>query len=322
MTLAITRTCARCGKTLEDAASREAGVGPVCRKLDNALLARRILGDPGLALTYAQSLLDGAGPLATAPETAATLVRVVAALTAPTRSDWRTVVKQVEYLLSFDLDPAGRFCLYGIVEALGYVTIVAAWKGETSSGKAKVWTANARTWEYGRGPQTETGDAAAFVFVSGPRNPAFNAAVKKCAGARFHRPETSPNGKAGWSVPRASADALHTAVTTYYPNHEIEGHADMDALRTALLAMPSASAAAPAKVETPCRIFEGAGGWIIVRTPSRNVDFVVAVKRLPYFDRKWSPSLEAWQVRACHRAAVEEAARRFFTSVELHEVAA
>lgn len=308
----ITRNCSRCGKTLDDAASREAGIGPVCRKLDNALLARTIPSDQARALSVAQLMVSEADAVTASAETAETFSRVLSDLTEGTGPDWRTTIKRIEWLLSWDLGDSGegRDRLYQVVEALGYLAIVAAWRGETASGKALAWLQDDRSWDYGRGPQHEKGS---FLFAQGVRNPAFNAAIKKCVAARFHK--EGPNGKPCWSVPASQHEGFWRAVAVYYPNHSVEGYDDLTLLvKAAALAATSGKALTTAPAPG-CRVTP-AGAWIVVRTPHRNDDFIHWVKSLPWADRKWSSSLVAWLVRAEHQSALIAVARTCFGGVE------
>jgi len=315
VTITLPRNCSRCGKPLDDAASREAGIGPVCRKLDNALLARIIPSDVAKARAIAMHMVDSADAIVSASETRETFLRVLDDLSEE-RTDWRTTVKRVEWLASFDLGspPGERARLFGIAEALGYLALVAAWRGETASGKALAWLQDGRTWDYGRGPQTQSGS---FLFAQGVRNPAFNAAIKRCASAKFHR--EGPKGKPAWSVAVADHEGFWRAVAVHYPNHDIEGHDDLDALVKRAASLASATVASPASTPTAptpaddCTIVT-AGAWLIIRTPRRDDGFLNAIKSLPYADRKWSESLRAWMVRSVHEATVRSsAARRFAT---------
>jgi hypothetical protein len=322
----LVRTCSRCGKELDDAASREAGIGPVCRKLDNALLAKRIPADVHSALVCAGRLV---GSTLDSGDTAATMERVRAALAAPdalTRDDWRLVVKQIEWLLSFPSRSDERDHLFDLVGALGYTTLVACWRGETSSGRPTLWIERtSRTWEYSRGPETEKG---AFIFVTGPRNPTFNGKVKATGRARFH--SLSASGKPAWSLPVSFASAMRAAVeTSYIGAPKVEGFADLDALWAecaaltvaAPVAVPRAPATAPAappaaapRADVKVTV---AGAWLLVRAPYSE-DLRSWVRALPYNDRKWSESLKCWQVRVEHREALD----RVLTSIFPHHAAA
>lgn len=308
MTVTLSRHCSRCGKPLDDAASREAGTGPVCRKLDNALLARLIPADVAKAIAIAQHMVDAADAITAAEETRETFLRVLDDLADASRTDWRTTVKRIEWLASFDIGSHGeRERLFGIVEALGYLALTAAWRGETASGKALVWLQDGRTWDYGR-PQTQEGS---FLFAQGVRNPAFNAAIKRCVGAKFHR--AGPHGKPCWSVPVAAHEGFWRAVAVHYPNHEVDGHDDLDALVARAASLATAMVAKPAPVAAAYSITH-AGDWLLVRTPRRDDAFLSTLKSLPYSDRKWTEGLRAWMVLAKHETFVRDACERCFAA--------
>lgn len=129
--------CARCGRELTDAASKECGVGPVCRKKDNAILARQIPSNP----SEARRILDNRRRFVRVNDVRAnnTLDLVIDAIRfEQERLDWRQTVKRIEWLLATGL-VTGMMTeiMYEIVEALGYVALVSLWKGELAIGAKK-----------------------------------------------------------------------------------------------------------------------------------------------------------------------------------------
>jgi len=206
------RTCSRCGKELTDAASQECGVGPVCRKMDNALFAATIPSNLTVAVQSYKNINVGHLPVEAIP----TFIRMEADLLAEdaeTRLDWRETVKRVEWLRSFNCLPTEAiYSLYGIADGLGYVGLVSMWKGGASSGKATIW------YQKGR------------LYAKGPMNKAFRIAFKHMTGWMFH----SKNGyavdhaessltveqKPCWSVPASQAASFSLVIKKHYPNHE------------------------------------------------------------------------------------------------------
>lgn len=202
------RNCHRCGLPLTDAASCNEGIGPICRKLDNFLLAKIIPSDIPMALVhYAEvNTLDLAGA------TVAVFIELEALLLAPdafTRQDWRKAVKMVEWMLSFPQTTPNQLRLYSLVTALGYVGIVSLWKGEASTGPARVWFQDGK------------------FYVCGPQNKAARIAFRKIGGY-FHKaknylgvvtgPEQS-GGKPYWSFPLYNYSKVYDLVVAHYPNH-------------------------------------------------------------------------------------------------------
>jgi len=275
-----TRQCVRCQKDLEDPASREVGVGPVCRKLDNKILATYIpadlrAADAAFARVDFSRVAEGEEVLRSA------WARIAEAMFLPTTAmDWRQVVRQIEWTLSFGQSSETFDALVQVVEALGYVALAAVWMGDAAKGKARAYE------EQGR------------LYIEGPRNAGANVAIKAIAGRRFHAQGSRPSGKASWSVPCAEFVAFRRVVCKHFPNHE----ADWPALEAASAAAAPATPAAPKAPET--RI-ERAGEWLLVYTPY-SAAFVDALKSaLPHKARKWSSQFCCWQVLDTHLATVE-----------------
>jgi hypothetical protein len=283
------RACTRCHKELTDAASMEAGIGPICRKLDNALLAKLIPSNVGRAVELLGSL-----SLATvAPETTDTLSKVVEAVRAPdaaAREDWRVEVKRVEWALSFPANDEIRAMLTSVVAALGYVGLASLWNGEAATGVAVVTCANIE----GLGMR---------LIITGPKNSAARAAFKTLNGYRFHsKGSVAVVEKAAWSFPVACHAAFRLAVITHYPNNK--GLAEAVELAAASVVVPVARASAPVAVPVPvvapkakCSI-EHAGTMLKVHSPY-NPAFIGALKAtLSWTDRRWNSTEKVWEVAA------------------------
>jgi hypothetical protein len=285
------RACVRCGKELTDAASMECGIGPVCRKLDNKLLAQSIPANLSLAQDCWNmidiGLFDGA--------TYATAQNVSAALfadDAASRTDWRTEVKRLEWMLSFPTNVQGSLLplTTSVVHALGYVGLAALWTGKASTGEATVTFVNGN------------------LHVHGPRNADFRAAVKKVAGWRFHGPvgDSQPS----WSLPAAAADSFAMLVKTYYPNHDA---VTLSSVVTEAKAYVAALAPAPVPAHAPLkvpnmskvRIEASSMEWLNVFAPF-NANFIADLKlKLPSKMRRWNPVAKCWEVHAAHLSALK-----------------
>lgn len=316
------RNCARCGKELDDAASLEVGIGPICRRLDNAVLASRIPAD----LEVARAAFRLTDKEVLPEECWATYRKVCGALNGPPRKEWREVVKGIEWILSWigsnpvTGEDVVRQAFYACVEGLGYIGIVSLWRGEAASGKAKVWFDTTRTWTRRDGSHvTEKG---AFIFVAGPRNRSAIDALRAIEGRRFHDKASLGGERAAWSVPATDAgcENVKKAVLRHYPNHEVDGGWD------AFLKKAQAEGAKVAKEEAAkpkeplCKITE-AGDWLLVKSPY-HPEFVRDLKALPYADRKWSPTFTAWQVKKEHEARVRGLVARYYGGAALKDVAA
>jgi len=143
------RHCSRCGKALEDLASQEAGVGPICRQKDNTLFAKTITGNLGLALALATTI-DGLHEECAERFNVArdkfvnnfsNLVTDNALEGKAHGIDARELAKACDFACSF-VHPGGfsvRNQLIELIRHLGYVGLAGVISGEASTGAAKVW---------------------------------------------------------------------------------------------------------------------------------------------------------------------------------------
>ena len=298
------RHCVRCGKELTDAASMLVGVGPVCRKLDNALLAQAIPSDLPKAVEAYKSVDVGTLP----PETISTFLKIESALIAADALyclDWRETVKLIEWICSWGGTPSCG--LMNIVSALGYVGLVAMWKGEAASGQATISFAEGR------------------LFVSGPKNKAFRFAIKKVAGWKFH-PSKMAGERPSWSLPHTQAQAFEKLIVTHYPNHTPM----TEALNAASVFHPVeppmppqfSGVPLPTPVLNPPAAYVSVSpeGLLLVKTPY-NVAFLDMLKcSIPYGKRGWDPVSKVWKVAAEFKPQVLKALSQFFPLADVSAV--
>ena len=183
------RTCTRCRLPLTDAASMEAGIGPICRKMDNHVLATQIPAN----ITAAREALFAVGTQDAV--LTATFAKVEMDLYADT-ADYRATVKRIEWILSHPIPSNDRKAFEAVVTALGYVALVAMWNGEVAKGKATV------RFEAGR------------LYLKGPNNKAGRSALKAIPGRQFHGETTE------WSVPAKQLGDFAKVVAKHWPNHD------------------------------------------------------------------------------------------------------
>lgn len=312
------RHCCRCDLPLTDAASLDEGIGPICRKLDNALLARAIQSDLPKALeAYKQVDI-----LSIVAETQATYLELEAALTAPDaaqREDWRKEVKRVEWILSHGQTQQNQKALKSLVLALGYVGIVSLWNGEAATGLATIAFV------------PETG----LLIVSGPQNKAARIHFKKIHGWNFTQPKTGDD-KPFWSFPAKQFAEVKAAVWSHYPNNQglaealkaAQSFAEEQAKKAAEEAAKKAAEQAKitqmaqqAIAEAPAGklvgisdkvTLEEVGDLLKVKTPY-HVVFIASLKaQVPYGFRNWNPSEKVWEVSTTYRKAVEGMLTKFF----------
>lgn len=299
------RNCVRCRKELTDAASMEVGIGPICRRLDNALLAARIPSDVYTARTFVEMVQ----PEKLDPATVDTYRDLANALYAPqseSRADWRVEVKRLEWLLSFEASRTHALkALTEVVRALGYVGLAALWEGKASTGVAKMRCDGTR------------------LYITGPRNPSFRMEVKKIVGWRFHY--AKGDSRPEWSVPVQSAAALNRLVLGHYPNCA-DREAALEEAKTAAKApaapipaipaqaapkAPPAPQVAPVAPPAPqvqanrrVRVVEAANGRLQVYTPYVPVFISELKDRIDYRERSWNPTDKCWEVNPAYRETV------------------
>jgi hypothetical protein len=272
----------------------EAGIGPICRKLDNALLARLIPSN----ITRAVELLARVSLATVAPETTDTLTKVVEALNAPdaaAREDWRVEVKRIEWALSFPANSEIRATLTSVVSALGYVGLASLWNGEAATGVANITCATVE----GLGMR---------LLITGPKNSAARAAFKSIPGYRFHpKGSVTVVEKAAWSFPVAAHAAFRLAIITHYPNNKgLAESVELAAASVVVVAAPVEATPAPvvAAPKAPKCSIEAVGVLLKVRTPY-NPSFIAELKNaLSWSDRRWNSGEKVWEVSANNQNVV------------------
>jgi hypothetical protein len=274
------RACVRCGKALTDAASMEVGVGPICRKLDNHLLAQMFPAN----VAEAQVAVKTFDLNDISPETHGTYAKVAEALAANETSDWRETVKRIEWILSYGTSPSNNAALTTVVAALGYVGLAALWNGDAATGLATVWFAAGR------------------LYLAGPRNAAARAALKSIPGIKGGAAKDAQGAdvKFAWSVPAAAHGAFFRAVVTHYPHNQglVTAIGEAQAYKA-----PEAEVAAPV-VEAPKATVLVGNEVVKLKTPYSPA-FVAAIKGLPYKERAWNPVEKVWEVKMSCRTAAE-----------------
>lgn len=280
------RSCCRCQKELTDAASMEAGIGPICRKQDNALLANSIPANPPEALMHLlqidDALLD--------PVSHNTFKDVRDELAANLMgTDWRKTIKRIEWILSFEVNRKAALEKFtAIAQSLGYLGLAALWNGQASTGQAQVWFANGRLW------------------VIGPRNGAARYALKQLGGMFYTSacPPGSTHSKPAWSVPAKNADGFKKAIHTHYPMNVGMNDAILaaeEAAKQAAAQVPTTAAPAAPTTNNGGSVkhrIEQKGKTLNIKTPY-DANFIADLKTtVPYAYRAWEPAEKAWKVDA------------------------
>lgn len=199
----ITTCCSRCGKELTDPASRECGVGPVCRRKSNDIFARELPADVlGARRVLREIQRKRPHVFSTSMPCQGRLDDALDAIedaSATDRKDWREVVESFEFVRSFPLGVHLREAVDEIVSALGYPLLVGIWNGSVAKGKARVLVT--RDGRFG---------------LQGVRPPASGRDILKAVpGARFSH-DVDGEGNAGWHWPAEQAEAAGRAACKVY----------------------------------------------------------------------------------------------------------
>lgn len=290
------RHCSRCGMELTDAASMEAGIGPICRKMDNYLLATMYPANlPAARDALYRVQMDRFQDVLTP-----TFVKIEEALHSDA-PEFRSTVKRIEWILSHPISSADRAAWYDVVTALGYIALVSMWKGEAASGQATI------TFDSGR------------IYFKGPRNKAGAKALKTVKGYRFHGTSKM------WSFPVTSSEnlgALGMAISIHWPNNT--GVPEAFAAACAVLANNTSASAldtrgSVAKATTPApqapeiTITDNEDGTFQVCTQKYNPAYVADLKgAIPYKSREWSYMTKGWRIAGEYREVVVSLLNKHF----------
>ena len=206
------RRCSRCGDALTDPASRECGVGPVCRKKDTHLYAKTIVANFGIATVRALSMHENmlaSEVVDTWKDTVQKLLKAAekvanitddATIMQRTGADLRAVVRACDLICSYEHpDYNVRKIAIDVVQACGYIGLAAVLSGEASTSPSKVWFENGR------------------VYMTGLGNKSGWAAMRQIPGI------TTPKyrgDRAPYSAPAAHAESFIDNVRRYWPMYE------------------------------------------------------------------------------------------------------
>jgi hypothetical protein len=289
------RECARCGRPLEDPASRSHGVGPVCRKKTNKAIARQMPSDVVKARKAYGAFLKVLHLCnAQVQYGCVEIGEALFAEDADQRKDWREVVLRMEWVFSFGMDGVARDPFYEVAEALGYDVLVAMWKGMCVMGAASL------TFENG------------VLVLRSPRpNRAVTDTLKYKARGSFNW------GKKAWHFHPMMHEEVRAAMRHFLVIDGVEEaleqakRAPKKVMETPLQAKPRDKAKVPDPVSFYCEV-EG-GGALVIRTPFRQA-FLTDIKELPRGTRRWDGMRKAWCVVSTYAEEARALVRKHFGS--------
>lgn len=304
------RYCSRCRSELTDPASRECGVGPVCRNRDNHLYAKAIEAN----LPIAGALVLGTHAEQLPPELCerfenfktsflkkmekvqksneALAMKVAGA-------DFRDEVRELDYFLSYMMTDTLRDRLIKIVESLGYVGLAGVLSGDASKSSAKVWFEDGRVWLAGTSSTTGFFQMKKIPGITTPR----------------YRGDKTP-----YSAPVAEADAFFEVVRKFWPLYD----ADLDALKAQIVAwkaqnpqniMQMAQTVAPPQMKETARIVMRLDDFTLTfpwKKGANMYTLVNGLKEIPYRDRKYDPESKSWSFKMEYLAHVRRYVEKIF----------
>lgn len=286
------RSCCRCRKDLTDMASIEAGIGPVCRKQDNKLLANSIPANPPEALMALLTIKADASINVDAHATYADLLGMLTMNLDGT--DWRIAIRKIEKILSYDDTRWKTLKAFSeVARWLGYLGVAALWNGEASTGDATV-TFNPHT---ARGPR---------ILIDGPRCPAARKKLHNLGAVYVPSPKP---GRRTIVVEPKHLDAIATIVQTHYPMSiglsVVRAEVDAFLKSKTPTPMPAPTPVtvqatpAPGGPVSSCRI-EKNGNSLKINTPY-DAAFIAGFKNtIPYKDRSWDAATKSWMCDAVY----------------------
>lgn len=306
MTMLVTdntwRFCSRCRHPLTDPASREAGVGPICRGRDNYLLAKTIQANipAASAVVLGTTAEDFPEPVRERwtqfsrkfmhqmdrAESSSSL--------SYTGADFRDCVRDIDYMLSFHMRENMRKRLIGIVKNLGYVGLSAVLSREASLSKAKLWFENGRVYMDGRSCKPGWLKMRRIPGVHTPRY-------------RGHR--------VPYSAPAAYVEDFLNVVVEHWPLHEDKIEQIKDEAADFIKNNPNVPSATPVQDENIACItmkptsFDVNFPWI----PDAPMwDMINAIKAIPYRERKYNPNTKTWTCNLARLQEVKQALLKVF----------
>lgn len=320
----LIRTCAYCGLPLTDAASLQAGVGPVCRNKDNALYAKEIAADIPAATTALRALTalvgDAGGEVGSYFHS--TALPAFQAAVASETPDFREAVRALVWIASGSKGIRAK--VGPVVNALGYPAVAAMLLGMAVSSPA---TISLVLTPFKNRPET-----LGMLNLVGATAPKASKALRDFGGVKT---------TTGWCFPLANLEVVARNLPHLYPWLTIahpEGWSGFaQAQDTALAAFKASQtpevtiapvvtpAPAPKASPNPITITPAGarpasktgtprGG---IRTPY-NGGWIVTLKALvPPANRAYSPADQTWEVDADFLPVVLAALPKFFPSAKM-----
>ena len=299
----VVRSCSRCRKELTDSASRECGVGPVCRKKDNAIFARQIPANLTLALVNVLELRadhfhteinadfhDIVNLFLDKTEAARREFGDAGMATIP-GADWRFIVDWLDMSLSYNTSSAHRNRVIGIIEDLGYVSLGSVLRGVACMS-----------------PATLSLEGDRLVLVGKSNKPGFlamKAAFGRAAKMPRYRGDATP-----YSVHVSNAPKFVELALRHWPFLK-----NLDEVDNLLEQAAEVSANCEPEDVRPVARIEDAGLNVRVTVPwtgtrEQMMTMFKMFKEVPRSERSFAPHTKAWTFKKQHVNHVKWAIER------------
>lgn len=323
MTLAFRRDerrwCSRCGAGLDDPASEERGVGPICAKKDTALFARGIAANYGGAVAVVLGMKEELLPEGCQERFGKLREAILGAAEKATNMndgglhiagvDLRKIIREIDWILSHKSDAQTRNSLVKLVRFLGYKELAAVLTHEASTTPANVWFQDGK------------------LFLKGKRNKAGFYGMKAVPGIILPGRNTPENPYAGVA---AHAEQFLEVVQNFWPLYQVtdsNGEKLPGGELGVLLQLaqdwvkdhPGAEVSTSAQTEAnkPLVLLEMVQlnrsrnwfrvqlSWQVGKDPEMRA-IIAAFKEIPYQERTYDPGQRAWFFSPAHEGKLTE----------------
>jgi len=331
------RQCSRCGIALEDPASEERGVGPVCAKKDTALFSRTIPANYAGATAVLLAVRSEQLPEAVQERYAAMKSKVFARSERANRAnediaaihltgqDLRPIIKELDWILSHRMDAQHRRRLVNVVKLLGYGELAAVLSQEASTSPAPLWFQNGR------------------IFLKGKSCRPGLLVMRGIPGAHFPRYRGTEQP---FSAPANQVEKFLEVVTNFWPlynvvtpQQKVIPDGTLDTIRQqAQEWLQAQEAANPTPMALPApaspiatiyqrtmvtgklqgEVIQVGFQWLFEKTDQMYA-LVAKLKEIPKRERSYDETSKSWFFLSKHKEKVAEALSQLFPIQEMNE---
>jgi hypothetical protein len=295
----VSRHCSRCGRELVDAASRECGVGPVCRKKNNDIFSRQIVSK--LTIATAQILdfdsTDFHNEIADEfPKVRQKFLKKVERLRQETNNpnihmlpgaDFRFLADWLDRSLSYPIRNNTRNKTIDLIESLGYVALASVLRGEACMSPAKLYI------------------EGNTIFLNGKSNKAGFVALRRALGRSVKTPRYRGD-KTPYSTHVSNAETFVKFAIKHWPFMK---DVDIDTLLDE--ATKLAANCEPVDNRTEILLYKNMSNEIVAKLPwtgtrEQMINVIEKFKNIPFKDRKYNQTTKSWSFHPRHEEKIKE----------------